>query len=377
METRTGPPWEARKFSRVFIIVGALLILGVVITACGQPSTPAPAPAPVEVVQPPPPTAVPQPVDAPAVQAPAQPPAQTAPEPIQEPEPAGPEPIDAATLQLIQAMWEGSPHGSTYDLGKGPNTYCSRCHSPQNWDPASQPGPPPNCITCKFPTDAELRIAPTMDFVSEEDWVGISCETCHLTVDGILQSDLAWFNPLTREDEPVNTPNELCTKCHLTTAGVRASGGRGVTHEIVLGGSAHANWAGALPQVWRPQYCSDCHNPHTTEPKQCVDCHEGVLTLDKHMKGTAEAHVDLSCLACHDASGMQVGPHPDPNQNGVWTTLVSSVSRSGDVVTAYEKSHSVQWQVDCSRCHYAENPWELEVLTPAGTVPAPPAPPSN
>jgi hypothetical protein len=226
--------------------VGALLILGVVITACGQPSTP-PPPAPVEVVQPPPPTAVPQPVDAPAVQAPAQPPAQTAPEPIQEPEPAGPEPIDAATLQLIQAMWEGSPHGSTYDLGKGPNTYCSRCHSPKTGTRPPSRARPPTCITCKFPTDPELRIAPTMDFVEEEDWAGIGCETCHKTVDGVITGEMAWLNPISMEHEPVSTPNELCQKCHLTTSGVKASGGRGVTHEIKLGGSAHANWAGTLP----------------------------------------------------------------------------------------------------------------------------------
>src|SRR5690606_4502552 len=65
----------------------------------------------------------------------------------------------------IMLAWEGSPHGNTYDLGKGPNTYCSRCHSPQNWDPESTTDRPPNCVTCKFPTDPELRIATTMDFV--------------------------------------------------------------------------------------------------------------------------------------------------------------------------------------------------------------------
>ena len=56
------------------------------------------------------------------------------------------------------AAWEGSPHGNTYGEGKGPNTWCSRCHSPQNWDPEAYIGPPPSCFSCKFPTDKECAL---------------------------------------------------------------------------------------------------------------------------------------------------------------------------------------------------------------------------
>src|SRR5512139_3462523 len=44
----------------------------------------------------------------------------------------------ASAQSVVWAKWQSGPHGNTYGLDKGPNTYCSRCHSPQNWDPASK-----------------------------------------------------------------------------------------------------------------------------------------------------------------------------------------------------------------------------------------------
>lgn len=350
---------------RLMIVVVVLLASAFLITGCGPTDTATPAAVQPEATQPE------AQVDV-KPEAPAPTETTVVVEPtveVAEVETTAVDPELEAKQIYIESLWKEGPHGNTYDLGKGPNTYCSRCHSPQNWDPAATTDAQPNCVTCKFPTDPELRIASTMDFVSEEDWVGIGCETCHPIVDGIVQPELAWYNPLAEQHEPVNTPTELCQKCHANTQGVSATGGRGVTHGIMLGGSAHANWAGALPQDRRPQYCSDCHDPHSTQPVECISCHERVLTLDTHMKGQAEAHQQLTCLACHDADGMLVGPHP--NEDGSWVTLTASVSRSGDMVTEYVKSHSIQWQVDCSRCHYAENPWELNVLTPEGNPPEP------
>jgi len=263
--------------------------------------------------------------------------------------------------EIIQA-WEGSPHGNTYDEGKGPNTYCSRCHSPQNWDPASRPGPPPNCVTCKFPTDDEIRMSPTMDFVSREDWVGIGCSTCHeVEGDTINATRIAWLAPLTDEYVAVATPNELCEMCHVDSTGTSAGGG--TDRAIILGGSAHNNWAATTGEP-RPEYCTDCHDPHTQEPQGCVDCHEDVLELDTHIKGFNAVHLDtVSCIACHDASGAEVGPHPDEAMGGVWTTIESSVGRSGELSVTAIVSHSVKWEVACDRCHYADNEWGLTVLT--------------
>jgi hypothetical protein len=88
------------------------------------------------------------------------------------------------------------------------------------------------------------------------------------------------------------------------------------------------------------------------------------------MKGQNAAHANVTCMACHDASGLQVAPHPDEAEGGKWVTVLASVSRSGEATVAYAHSHSAQWLVDCSRCHFAENPWELSVLTADGEPPA-------
>jgi hypothetical protein len=335
----------------VTLLVGLSLL--VLLVACQ--AEPTPEPSPVADTEPPP-----------ATTAPTEPLAEPTEEPQPEPEP---EPTPLPDQSAIFAAWEGSPHANTYDHGKGPNTYCARCKSPQNWDPTSRPGPPPNCITCHFAHEEEMRFADTMEYVAEEDWMGITCESCHQMSDGVALPGLAWLNAVTMEHEPVNTPNQLCEKCHVTTQGVRVSGGTGVDHGIVLGGSAHINWAGAWPQADRPQYCSDCHDPHSTVPKQCVDCHTDVLTLDTHIKGFNAAHTNVDCLACHDADGMDVGHHPDEDMGGLFTTVVTSVSRTGDTTSSYVKSHSIQWNVSCDRCHFVDNPWELMVLTADGQVP--------
>jgi hypothetical protein len=276
-----------------------------------------------------------------------------------------PPPLPDSTMQL--AAWQESAHGNTYALGKGPNTYCSRCHSPQNWDPASKPGPPPTCITCKFPTDEEVRITPFMDFVEEEDWIGVDCKTCHMMEGESVTSQLSWFNNRTGLEEPVNTPNELCTKCH-TNSGVSWTGGTGASHAIELGGTAHTMWAGMLDDVQRPQYCTDCHDPHTQQPKGCVDCHDGVLASDDHIKGMNAMHVNVSCMACHDASGADVGRHPDEEMGGLVVPILASVGRAGPTVEAII-SHSVQWQVSCDRCHFEENPFEIMELDADGEIP--------
>lgn len=271
----------------------------------------------------------------------------------------------------VQAAWAGSPHGNTYDPGKGPNTYCSRCHSPQNWDPEAHPDAAPNCVTCHFAHEEEMRVAETMDFVSEEDWVGINCETCHM-VDGeyIDTTSIAWFNPISTEYIPMATPNQLCEQCHLDSKGVSETGGRGVDHKIELGGSAHANWAATIGER-RPDYCTDCHDPHTQQPMACVSCHEEVLTLPTHVgENLGPVHLaKIDCIACHDASGSDVAPNPDETMGGRWTTVETSVSRSGETSVVPVVSHSVQWEVSCDRCHFAENPWELEVLTAEGEAP--------
>ena len=328
---------------RKLIAIGILLIFALALGGCGPSETPAPSqPTPTPIIEIVEVTVVVPPTDAP-------------PEPTEAP----PEPTPLPDQAVQIAAWEASPHGNTYDLGKGPNTYCSRCHSPQNWDPASKPGPPPNCITCKMPTDEEVRESPFMDFVAEEDWAGINCETCHIMENGVAMEGIAWLNPLTMEHEEVSTPNELCTNCHLEAPTV--------DHEIYLGGSAHKNWAGNLTEDRRPEYCSECHDPHTQQPKQCEDCHE--IDPATHAKGRYALMQDVvTCMACHDALGLDVGPHPDEAMGGIWVTQETTMGRAGPT-TDFVLSHSPQLEVSCDRCHYEENPYDLTVYTADGEVP--------
>ncbi len=335
-----------------WLILAILIVLTLAISGC-QSAAPTTAPAT-------------EPTDVPVSEVVTAPTAVPTKEPVTPPTTA-PAAAPSIDMTAFQALWEKSPHGNTYDLGKGPNTYCSRCHSPQNWDPASSVDKAPNCVTCKFATDPKLREATTMAFVEEKDWKGIGCDTCHVTKDGQTTTEIAWLNPIKKAYEPVATVNQLCTKCHATTQGVSASGGRGVDHGIVLGGSAHLNWAGALPQVDRPDQCTDCHDPHSTQPKQCTDCHGDVLTSDKHMNGTNGQHKNVSCMACHDASGSQVGP--DEAQNGLWVTILVAADRSGKETKTTVVSHSIKWQVACDRCHFKDNPNGLTVLDATGKPP--------
>jgi len=316
------------------VVIGALLLLVLAAGACAPAATPEPT------KEPPPPTDVP-------------PPAAT-------PMPDQSEFIAAVEGNMMNA----------YDVGHGPNTWCTRCHSPQNWDPEAFQGPPPDCFTCKFAHLEEMSVAPGNPFVSEEEWVGVPCETCHhVDENGIVTPGIAWLNPVTMDYVAVSNSTELCEKCHVTTTG--NAFGSAVDHKITLGGSAHLNYGGFLGEVPPPSYCADCHDPHTLEPKQCVDCHESVTTSDTHMKGYNALMLDkLTCMACHDATGMDVGPPPD-GEGGPWVTQVTSVGRSGPT-TEYVLSHSIVYTVACDRCHFEENTFELTVLTADGEVPEPP-----
>jgi len=330
---KTGPP-KALWFS----VVGALVLLALLLYACAA-ATPEPTPTPI------PPTPTPTPT---------------------------PTPIPIPDQSAIVAAWEEGPHSAAYDLGKGPNTMCTRCHSPQNWIPGSKASTPPNCVTCKFATDPELRIAPSfaeggMDLVTEEQWVGIPCAQCHeVDANGTASAELAWLAPITLTYEKLNTPNELCTKCHANPAGAKvSSAGLSANHEIILGGSAHMNYTGEWPQADRPQYCTDCHNAHTGETKQCVDCHTD--TADTHTK-VAPMMATVTCMACHDASKASVGR---AEEGGLFTTILTTPGRgNAPARTAEIVSHSIVWMVSCNRCHSADNPWGLPVLTAAG-APAP------
>jgi hypothetical protein len=212
-----------------------------------------------------------------------------------------------------------------------------------------------------------------MDLVTEEQWVGIPCAQCHeVDENGTASAELSWYVPVALTYEEIKSPNELCIKCHANAAGAKvSSAGLSADHEVILGGSAHLNYVGEWPQADRPQYCINCHNAHTGETKQCVTCHTD--TADTHTKVAPMMTGNITCMACHDASGAQVGK---ATEDGPFTTIEILPPGRGrtEPTTSVILSHSVQYLVACNRCHFAENPWELTVLTAAGQVPTPPPP---
>jgi len=146
--------------------------------------------------------------------------------------------------------------------------------------------------------------------------------------------------------------------------------GSAVDHKITLGGSAHLNYGGFLGEEAPPTYCTDCHDPHTTEPLQCADCHADDIEKPEHAFGAYATMKDtVTCMACHDASGADVGPHPDEDID-LWTTTLTQMGRGGLSTTAIV-SHSVVYEVSCDRCHYEGNMYELSVREADGSIPEP------
>ncbi len=252
--------------------------------------------------------------------------------------PAAPPPATVAANQdAVHAAWQASPHGNTYALNKGPNTYCAKCHSPKNWDPAAAIDKPPNCVSCKFDSDAAPRRAAHNTLVAESDWHEINCDTCHRVSNGVASSEIAWWNQATGQYEPVTNSTALCEKCHTDTDTLR--------HHLDLGTSAHSGMT-----------CTTCHDPHSAKAS-CTSsgCHGDVLT--KAITGHDSAHKNVTCVACHDAAGLKAAPGPD----GQWVVFRTTELLGQKQEEVYQ-SHNLQKTVDCTRCHYTGNPNGLKPI---------------
>lgn len=294
-------------------------------------------------------------------------------------------------VQEAQAAWKSGPHAAAYDLGKGPNTYCARCHSPANWDPAARPGAPPNCVSCKFATDATVRVAPTNPLVPEQDWKGIACATCHTVDQGTLTAQLGWKNVQTGYTETVAVPSDLCKKCHADTATLRHSRGMSGTvhpdydclrchdphstqasctssgcHEAVV--KSMLNFTPDHASAKTKADCLGCHPKgmqlHSMEINQrgiddCLSCHGELLTISQQPSthpGHDTYHKAITCAICHDASGATIARSKDGK---TWTTTrtFELLGRKSEQVFV---SHNLQRAVTCTRCHFAGNPWGLK-----------------
>ena len=233
----------------------------------------------------------------------------------------------------IEAEWQSSPHADTFILdASGQNNTCARCHAPINWLP-SMDDLPESCFACKF----ELEEPPATIF--ENEWVDIPCNICHkVDKKDNVQPEFAWLEiaPL-EEYAEVASVNELCLKCH---ASADIPG-----HGIIQLGGDHPNYV-----------CTDCHSAHSTTTSCDADgCHPDVVEPVKHIPGHDQDHTVVTCGACHDASGMEVGPD---EESGLWTTFLSGIAGVSTDRFPFT-SHNIVLEAPCDRCHFVSNPWGL------------------
>ncbi len=271
---------------------------------------------------------------------------------------APPSPTPTPTARddsAIRAAMAGGVHADTYSLETGPNTYCARCKSPANWDSAAVINAPPNCVSCKFPSDTAIRVAEGNPVVPEHEWQGIRCYNCHPTSDDdVVAETIAWWDPATDSHQTLDSSTALCEQCHRDSpAGTLRR--RGLADSL-----AHADAT-----------CTTCHDPHSGEAA-CAACHNAEDTETDFVAAcwqpylapdAPQRHPDLLCQTCHDNAGLALLPVEDPEEPylGQWapwrTTLIAGVIPSTHVWV----SHNLAAAVDCARCHYVDNPWELAV----------------
>ncbi|MCJ7434981.1 MAG: hypothetical protein MUO77_15980 [Anaerolineales bacterium] len=272
-------------------------------------------------------------------------------------------------------LWSTSAHANTYDLAKGPNTYCAKCHSPFNWDPQAKIGDSPNCVSCKMSTEKLPRVSEQNPMVSAAEWQNITCDTCHETTGVDVSSSIAWWDQETGQYDQIANSTDLCNQCHRDTEVLR--------HQIDLKDSAHAGFE-----------CVDCHDAHSTAAScSNAGCHENIRPKSVlppatpmggqhpntgsafcggpscHPVATQAAlsnhtihgsvHGIVSCTACHDAGGMQVGPS---EELGAWVTF-RTMEIDGVINTTPYDSHHIQVEVDCTRCHFESSSWGLPMVT--------------
>lgn len=298
-----------------------------------------------------------------------------------------PQPTATATLEFskqreMQAIWQRGSHSKVSFTAEFAQPSCAKCHSPQDWDPDDNPSEIAGCAEAIVNSQYGQKGVGDAQSFNSLNWNGVECKTCHLfDENGDPIKEIIFWNQETGTAEEVSNSTDLCAKCHTKT--------NDVDNSVNLGEN---NFHSSLS-------CITCHDPHKTTAS-CTDsgCHADVakdleiikyLAVDSghetespHSCGAGSQchalatqvveegqllhigvqHAFLTCSACHDGAGMEVGP---VNDSSIWTTL-QIVEWNGLTVKRPKFSHIITKKVDCTRCHYEDNPWELEdgVSTP-------------
>ena len=246
---------------------------------------------------------------------------------------------------VIEAGWGSSPHAASFVQDpEGNNNNCARCHAPVNWQP-SMDDLPESCYACKFELD------PPPPYIPEDQWESIPCKVCHEPdKKGNIQPEVQWLEIAALEEyASVESPTELCMKCHDTN--------NVPEHGMVHVGGVHEGME-----------CAECHDAHdTTATCGVVECHEAVIDPDALIAGHDDDHREVSCVACHDGAGLDVGPS---EERGFWMTFMpwSATTATGETEVQTDTgvvtfaSHNLVLESRCNRCHFTDNPWGLSEI---------------
>lgn len=238
---------------------------------------------------------------------------------------AGPGETDLAS---INSAWQSSPHAGTFVLDdQGQNNTCARCHAPVNWSPSIEELPE-SCFACKFELEEPAPLIP------ENAWANISCNVCHeVDKKGNVQPEYAWLEiaPLEEYTE-VASSTELCLKCHAPV-------------DIPNHGSVDVSG------VHQGYDCTRCHSAHST----AASCNSAGCHGDTAIPAHDAYHQSVTCAACHDGAGMEVGLDEETRLWNTYLSIPTGVNGDQHEFT----SHNIVLEVDCGRCHFAGNPWEL------------------
>lgn len=241
--------------------------------------------------------------------------------------PAPGRPASPAEVAEAEAEWSQSAHADTYDEGMGANTTCARCKSPMNWDPQAPAAQDAlNCASCKRVPGAPRPTLNTGVVVPQYEWKDITCDICHIPLNGTVGVNLAYWNQAIGAYEPVEHEYELCAHCHEGQHGFHV-----ITEQQKS--PAHQGWA-----------CSRCHGVHGAEAS-CTDCHNptsGAGARDHAL------HQRVNCTACHDAGHLGIWEDTNPHSKhyGQYITV-----RFAHTLTSWP-SHNLQTEVKCERCHH-------------------------
>ena len=227
---------------------------------------------------------------------------------------------------IMEDLEEGK-HGSLKIKSRDPYKDCLRCHDPHYQksltDPAKKKFKPAKAVKKQCGACHDVRNA--LPPFSEED---ATCMTCHRAV--------AADTP--EETERINT---LCLHCH-GMSGTRAqvitqqfvplidaASHEGTVHADVACTTCHKDAAAYTHDVQQPRNCGQCHLPHDE-------------------KNAGDAHMQVSCQACHLKGVRAV-------RDTVSNCILWEREQRPDGKSIVHEMVLFQKETACQRCHYAGN----------------------